>query len=880
MKTALLCRPLLVCAALTPLLAPAQPTAPAAQAAPAEEPIRLSVFEVSSTQDAGYRVENAVATTGFAQALIDTPLPITVVTGEFLRDAGLEGFIGAMSYVSGVTLDPHASNGNYSPGLGRGNGQANGNRFRGQPYNGTFRNGLRLGTGFDTENVDRIEVAKGPMAVFIGGATLGGEVNLVTKKPQFQRADELTLKVGSHSYYRATLDSTGPLTRTLAYRLILDANDKETWRDHSDSRSFYINPQLLWRPSRTFDVRLDAYYRKATGNLVSQNVTGTVNYQSAYNDPAPALLELGRRRTTGPGAGLPFTVEEYRTRIGQAFGTWRQDVFDTTGRWVSLGEGEDLIDGNAPSGRRYNYYGPNAGFEEPVALYEVESTWIASDLVQVRGIARFVDSKIHHDYYSFGQRIYADGNNPLNFGSGTRTESESFDSKVEAVIGRPWRFLDPKLIVGGQYGRSESYTEDAFFDYSGLAPVPASPNVFNNPANPLTGQQIFQFFDPRVHAFPDTRAVTRWPSEVRPAGQGAYGYGRSISRAVYAATGVGFWEGRATLTAGARRNFSRDKSGSLDRDRVPVLVNGVPQLSSSKPEPVDSYMYGLSVRLRRGLNAYASYNRGETTRGGSLVSRVSFGISPPDIVTEEERRANPVPNETGTGKELGLKFSTANGKLTGSFGWFQLVRGNVLVTDTVRNGNDPRNVGTEVDNNTATANPGVRARVNWVQPIEGNSTEGYEMDLVWSPNDNYSVILGASHLTTNEQTVDRPPTSDPILLRDFTILNGRPLDFAPDTLVRLFQRYEFSTGRLKGASVGLGVRYQSEMWGQPANSAWGIIFPSFIVGDLNLGYDTKLWGRDTSFLLHIENITNSTYIEGNRVFGAPRQAFLTVRTRF
>lgn len=123
--------------------------------------------------DSGYRVENAVATTGVAQALIDTPLPITVVTGEFLRDAGLDGFTGSLRYVSSISFDPHASNGNFAPGLNRGNSQANGTTFRGQPYNGTFRNGLRLQFGFATENVDRIEVAKGPMAVFVGGATLG-----------------------------------------------------------------------------------------------------------------------------------------------------------------------------------------------------------------------------------------------------------------------------------------------------------------------------------------------------------------------------------------------------------------------------------------------------------------------------------------------------------------------------------------------------------------------------------------------------------------------------------------------------------------------------------------------------------------------------------
>src|SRR5438045_1281003 len=77
-------------ALLFPLGSVAQTTTP--PPADADSPIALSAFEVSSSKDSGYRVQNTVATTGIAQALLDTPLPITVVTEEFMRDAGLHGF--------------------------------------------------------------------------------------------------------------------------------------------------------------------------------------------------------------------------------------------------------------------------------------------------------------------------------------------------------------------------------------------------------------------------------------------------------------------------------------------------------------------------------------------------------------------------------------------------------------------------------------------------------------------------------------------------------------------------------------------------------------------------------------------------------------------
>lgn len=841
--------------------------------AAADDVLVLSAFEVRSAKDSGYRVKNSVATTGVAQALIDTPLPITVITSEFLQDAGLEGFKGALSYVSSVSFDPHASNGNFTPGLGRGNGQPNGNTFRGQPYNGTFRNGLRLQFGFATENVDRIEVAKGPMAVFVGGATLGGEVNVVTKQPRFAPSQELTLKYGSHDYYRASWDSTGPITKTLAYRLIADYNDMNTWRDFSHSQTLFVNPQLLWQPSQKFSTRLDGYVRNAKGNLVSQNVSSTVNYQVDYDHPGQALLDLGKKRASG----LPYTIAEYRTRIGQAFGTWRQDVFDTTGKWVSLGTpAEDLLDGNGPSGRAYNWYGPHAGFKEPVRLLESDSTFAVTDWLQFRAIGRYMHVDLEHAYYSFGQRQYADGNNPLDFGSGTRVEQTARDGKLEGVLkGRWWKF-DGNLLLGTQYSDARTLNEDAFFDYSSAVSVPASPLVGNNPASILTGQQVYHWFDPRVHPFPDTRLVTRWPSDVRSAGQLAYTYSKTISRANYAAASLGIFENRLTLTGGLRRSESSTFNDQQDPGRSELAGS-----ASSRSTPItSSYMYGLSARLMKGLNAYASYNKGDTARTGSLVGRVSFGISPPDIVTPAEQAANPAPNDVGEGKEVGLKFDLVENKLTGSVGWFELTRGNILVADTAKSGTDPRNIGTEVDSNPATANPGVRQRVAWSTPIDGNITSGFETDLVWTPNRNYSLVLGASHLTRNAITVSKPLGTDPTTNRDYLVLNGRPLDFAPDDTLRVYQRYVFTTGKLKGGSVGLGVRYQSDFWPQASSANWGIVFPAFTVCDGTVGYDTKVWGRKVDLLLSVNNVLDSLYIEGQRVFGAPREFFLSARLSF
>jgi outer membrane receptor protein involved in Fe transport len=881
-------RTLLLLALLNaPFLARAQ-TAPSPSPVTAPETgetIILSAFEVRSSQDSGYRVQNSVATTGVAQALMDTPLAITVFNAEFLRDTGKSGFLGALSYASAVALDENTPNGNFAPGAGRGNSQGNLTRFRGQPYNGTFRNGLRQFYGFDTENVDRIEVAKGPMAVFVGGATIGGEVNNVTAKPLFSPKRELTVRFGSHETYKASLDLTGPINeaKTLAYRLILSHRDGNQWQQHSESTTTFVNPQLLWRPNDRLTTRVEVVHRDTNGNAVSQPQPSSQNYQAAFDSPPQSLLDLGKLRT-GALAGIPFTVAEYRSRIGYGgFGQWRTDILNTTGKWTALGVGETLQEGNAPGGRSYNYFGPNAGFSEVSTIVESETTYAVADWLELALIGRFTRAELDYDLYSFGTRLQPAGYYQNNNFSANRTDVDNRDLKLQAVLSKSvWKSRNT-LLLGGQYGDSESIIEDAVLNYAGYPlSVPASPYVVPDTVNTsripatLTGANAWIFWDPRAHPFPDNRLITTWPTETAAPGTRAASYGKSIARAAFAALSTSWFDNRITLTAGQRESWGYGVTGGVDRTEA-IL----PGAAATPNIRTSNYTVGAVVRVIRGVNLFASQNQGETPRAGqSLVSRVSFGISPPDIVTPAEQAANPAPNDLGTGKEIGIKFELFNRKLTGSFGWFNLTRGNILITDTNRNSADVRNLGTEADLNPATSNPAVRARVNWVTPIDGNTTEGFETDWVWTPLPAYTMVVGASHLTKNKPTVNKLPTNDVSLDINYWLLKDRPLPNSPDNIVRLFQRYAFTQGALKGASIGLGTRYQSSQHPAADNTAWGLIFPGYTLFDLTLGYSGKVRGHRVDYQLQVDNLRNQTYYAGNRVYGAPREFTVSVTTQF
>ena len=86
--------------------------------------------------------------------------------------------------------------------------------------------------------------------------------------------------------------------------------------------------------------------------------------------------------------------------------------------------------------------------------------------------------------------------------------------------------------------------------------------------------------------------------------------------------------------------------------------------------------------------------------------------------------------------------------------------------------------------------------------------------------------------------------------------------------------------RPRTASVGLGVRYQSEQSPVNGDANWGQEFPGYTVVDLQLGYATKLRERPVHFQLGITNLLEREYINGNRAWAAPREFTFTTRLQF
>jgi hypothetical protein len=683
--------------------------------------------------------------------------------------------------------------------------------------------------------------------------------------------------VDSNDSYQVRADVTGPIIKDkLAYRVIALYSDDNTWRDFSNSRTVFINPQVTWRPFRKLTTRLEYAHRDLTGNMVSNSMQATDNYQRDYNAPSQALLDLGKSRA-GALAGVPYTVDEYRTRIGRTFTNWRADRFTLDGVWHSLGEGESFTAGDWASGNDANHFGANDPFSSKYDLIESETNLIVSDWLEFRVLGRWADQHSTTDFFSNALRRYPDGSTPLLSATTTATKREEIplNGKIEAVLTKEFLKINHKLLVGYEAAYNQAWSVNPTLDFTKLAPVAGSPNVIGSPAT-LTGANILNYFDPRVHAVPNYESVLTWNDETLAPGLNAQSYSRTFPEAGYVAYSGSFWQDRLTAFAGYRNSIISQGSWTEDRDRAHLT-----KFLTAPDTSTQSNTLGLVFEPVKGFNLYVSQNIGtDAVPAGSLINANAPYTS---LVTAEERAANPVPDLEGTGREAGLKVELFDRTLIGHIGVFDLSRHNTVIIDNERTANDPRNIGTAVDPNPATQNLAQIARVQWNRTIDGNRSSGAEIGFTWMPNRNYTLTVEASHLWTNELTLSKPltgtaPTAAAAI--DYAILNGRPLDNTPDDTVRIWQKYSFTEGKLKSGWVGFGIRAQTSLMPLASNSSWGTVLPGWTVFDAAFGYRAQVFSRPVDLQLNIENLTDKLYSAGGRSWSPPRQWTLSASTRF
>ncbi|MBO9585676.1 MAG: TonB-dependent siderophore receptor [Flavobacterium sp.] len=131
--------------------------------------------------------------------------------------------------------------------------------------NNMFKNGFRYNAGSipDVSGLDKVEFLKGGSALLFGNVAPGGVLNLVTKTPQFKSGGEVSMQIGSYSYYKPAFDLYGGLTKSIAFRINGSYENSESFRDVVKNERIYVNPSLLFVISPKTQITVQGDYLSA-----------------------------------------------------------------------------------------------------------------------------------------------------------------------------------------------------------------------------------------------------------------------------------------------------------------------------------------------------------------------------------------------------------------------------------------------------------------------------------------------------------------------------------------------------------------------------------------------------------------------------------------
>ena len=305
---------------------PAQTTAPASAGTTkddSEPTIVLSPFVVEATEDSGYAAKDTLAGTRIRTELKDVGSSISVVTQKFLQDTNSHNAEQLLVYTPSTEVA--GQGGNY---LGQGDtnyltnaatGASTTTRVRGLAQADNTRDFFLTDIPFDSFNVGRVDLQRGPNAILFGIGSPAGIVNTSLNQASFKDSNRIENEIGSYGTVRDSADFNKVLIKNeLAVRVALLKDNTKYRQDPAYKNDERAYAAVKWDPSflngGSSHTSLRATFE--TGNVKSNNPMNTPPLDAitpwyGYNATQRAMRLFCR---CFPGSVQPVTTRQHARR--------------------------------------------------------------------------------------------------------------------------------------------------------------------------------------------------------------------------------------------------------------------------------------------------------------------------------------------------------------------------------------------------------------------------------------------------------------------------------------------------------------------------------------------------------------------------------------
>ncbi len=863
-------------AAILVLLPAASASAQTATTPPSkEDAVVLSPFTVATEKDNGYIAADSLLAGRLSTELIKTPSDITVLTRDFINDIAATDYLEASAYLTNTYATQPS-----------GQDFGSQNNFRGLGGGFPTRNYFKHNNTLDFYNVERVESARGPNALLFGDGIVGGVINTVTKQAKpGRRFVELGLRADSEGSLRGTVDANLSLGKDGAVRLNLVKSDDRTWINTSFRNLVGATMAATYRPWKGGELRLEVETGDLKQNYARQNFVDSLSLWNGVAWPAaqtttPTGATGVSRFTTDrlinlPGVGL-VNLLNFGQSQGSSF-TIDPRKADYVTNLPSIPRDLSLQPSNSYGDTRRHLF---AGF--------YQHQWAPGLFSEFA--SQFATYKRFTFAPSFGT-LQRDINSTLPGGATNPNFGKIYADVGPATGDQDNRHYDNRLVTAYElpipwWKQTLNAMASRRVEYFWALDRRWMRN--NNAAVPLLTNGANQYFFREY--IDDLRLVPQ-----RPVDDATYTWENVPTRyrsqrqqldTLQLATVAKIWQERITVVGGVRRDSYKSREYAIGTFNT---VTGRPATTATleKTLSTDVFSGGLTYFPIPSLGVYA--NVSETFN--------PIGAGDPSLYLKQFDQTS------GLGYSGGLRFRLLDGTIVGSIGYYDTTEKNRVTGYGVTEIN---RIWTNIQRTDKTFPTSYR-------DTSDISSKGYELDLVANLTKNFRLRGGFGTPKTKQsnalpdtiryldenlpiwQAALTSPTTTNVAQINSDIAairtriqsgnEGRALNNQADYTANFFGNYNFSTGKLKGVSLGGGASFVGRriIGNQVPNAFDYIKAPAYYTATATVGYNFKLRNRNVKLQLNVNNLLDYSdpYYTGIRTLNGRnyRDAFYYIDPR-
>lgn len=277
------------------------------------------------------------------QNLQDVPIAISAFTDSALQSAGITGTSGLQTAVPSLIIARQANGAlPFIRGIGSTIGDANAESSVAIYVDGVYQPSA-FSNYFELNDIERIEVLKGPQGTLFGRNATGGVIHVITKDPS--NTPEADVAVGYANFKTVTLNGYGsvPITDKVAFSTAVYYQDRSdgwgrnlfTGASTPGSGDLSLRSKLLIRPEDSTRITIAGNYDHSHNGAINGQAPNVPN--ATFNQPFPGKWNTNanytdQSRVTSEGVSLGIDQDFSKVKLTslsayqKSYGFWTVDL--------------------------------------------------------------------------------------------------------------------------------------------------------------------------------------------------------------------------------------------------------------------------------------------------------------------------------------------------------------------------------------------------------------------------------------------------------------------------------------------------------------------------------------------------------------------------